>query len=665
MCGICGVVTDGPPPEVGLVTRMMGRLRHRGPDGSGYFRDERAALGHTRLAIIDTAGGTQPLCNEDGNVWVTFNGEIFNYVELGEELRRRGHTFRTASDTEVIVHAWEEWGESCFSRFNGQWALALWDRREQRLVLSRDRLGVRPLFYARNGRRLVFASEVKALFADPTVPRELDPAGLDQTFTYWSTVAPRTIFRGVEQLEPGYVAVLDRDGFRKSPYWSIAFPEQGQEPSQDSAVNAEALRERIIEATRLRFLRSDVPVGAYLSGGIDSSVTAAVIARYTDAPLHTFSLRFDDGEFDEGDYQQKMAAELGAQHQDIVVSHADVAEVFPQVVWHTETPILRSAPAPLFLLSRLVRDNGYKVVVTGEGADEVLAGYDIFREARVRLFWSRNPESRKRDRAAELLYPWMARSPGRAPAFARSFFGQNLDPADPAISHRPRWDSTSAVKALLAPGTRDAVDRSEAQDVTELMPAGSESWDPLARAQWLEMTTLLPGYILASQGDRMLMANSVEGRFPFLDRDVVELANGLPARHKLCGLDEKHLLKRAFADLVPEEILHRPKQPYRAPDAASFFSGSPPEWLTEVTSAAAIEAVGVFDPAQVAGLFAKCARTGGARMGNTDNMRVLAVLSTQLVHQQFIAQDGAGPGEDSPPEPLMVADMVNRKRSTP
>ncbi len=506
---------------------------------------------------------------------------------------------------------------------------------------------------------------MKALFADPAIPRELDPAGLDQTFTYWSTVAPRTIFRGIEQLEPGYVAVLDRDGFRKSPYWSISFPEQGQEASQDTAANADALRERIIEATRLRFLRSDVPVGAYLSGGIDSSVTAAVIARYTDAPLHTFSLRFDDGEFDEGDYQQKMAAELGAQHQDIVVSHADVAEVFPQVVWHTETPILRSAPAPLFLLSRLVRDNGYKVVVTGEGADEVLAGYDIFREARVRLFWSRNPESRKRDRAAELLYPWMARSPGRAPAFARSFFGQNLDPADPAISHRPRWDSTSAVKALLSPGTRDAVEHSEAQDVTALMPEGSESWDPLARAQWLEMTTLLPGYILASQGDRMLMANSVEGRFPFLDRDVVELANGLPARHKLCGLDEKHLLKRAFADLVPEEILHRPKQPYRAPDAASFFAGEPPEWLREVTSPAAIEAAGVFDPAQVAGLFAKCARTGGARMGNTDNMRVLAVLSTQLVHQQFIAHDGAGPGEDSPPEPLMVADMVNGKRSNP
>ena len=665
MCGICGVVTDGPPPDLGLVRTMMGRLRHRGPDGSGYFRDHRVALGHTRLAIIDTAGGAQPLCNEDENLWITFNGEIFNYVELGEELRRLGHTFRTASDTEVIVHAWEEWGESCFSRFNGQWALALWDRRAQRLVLSRDRLGIRPLYFHRDGRRLVFASEVKALFADPSVPRELDPAGLDQTFTYWSTVAPRTIFRGIEQLEPGHVAVLDRDGFRTSPYWSLSFPDRGREVGQDTVENAAELRERIVEATRLRFLRSDVPVGAYLSGGIDSSVTAAVIARYTDAPLHTFSVRFDDGEFDEGDYQQKMAAELGAQHQDIVVSHADVAEVFPQVVWHTETPILRSAPAPLFLLSRLVRANGYKVVVTGEGADEVLAGYDIFREARVRLFWSRDPESRKRDRAAELLYPWMARSPGRTPAFARSFFGQNLDPDDPAISHRPRWDSTAAVKTLLAPGTREAVNQSEAQDLTALMPAGSESWDPLARAQWLEMTTLLPGYILASQGDRMLMANSVEGRFPFLDRDVVELANGLPARHKLCGLDEKHLLKRAFADLVPEEILHRPKQPYRAPDAASFFSGEQPEWLREVTSPAAIEAAGVFDPGQVAGLFAKCMRTGGARMGNTDNMRALAVLSTQLVHQQFIAGDGLGPADDSPPEPAVVADMVNRQRSTP
>jgi asparagine synthase (glutamine-hydrolysing) len=258
----------------------------------------------------------------------------------------------------------------------------------------------------------------------------------------------------------------------------------------------------------------------------------------------------------------------------------------------------------------------------------------------------------------------MARSPGQVPAFARGFFGQNLDADDPAISHRPRWDSTSAVKALLAPDMRQAVERSDAQDVVSMLPAGAESWDPLSRAQWFEMTTLLPGYILASQGDRMLMAHSVEGRFPFLDRDVIEFANGLPARHKLCGLDEKHLLKRAFADLVPEEILHRPKQPYRAPDAASFFSGDRPGWMEQVTSPAALEEAGVFDPALVAGLFAKCARRGGQRMGNTDNMRVLAVLSTQLVHQQFVVGDGAGPADETPPEPLMVVDLVHEMRSS-
>jgi asparagine synthase (glutamine-hydrolysing) len=665
MCGICGMVSYAAPPDLTLLRRMMGRLGHRGPDGNGWYRDQRAALGHTRLAIIDTAGGAQPLCNEDGTVWVTFNGEIFNYVELGEELRQRGHAFRTAADTEVIVHAWEEWGEECFSRFNGQWAFALWDRRAERLVLSRDRLGVRPLFFTRLPTGLLFASEVKSIFADPSVERAFDPAGLDQTFSLWSPVAPRTAYRGIEQLEPGHYAVLDRDGLRKASYWSITFPERGRELSQDVQENAAALRERIIEATRLRFLRSDVPVGAYLSGGIDSSVTAAVIARYTDAPLHTFSLRFADGEFDEGQYQKQMSALLGTQHQDVMVSRSEIAAIFPDVVRHAETPIVRAAPAPLFLLSKLVRENGYKVVVTGEGADEVLAGYDIFREARVRLFWSRDPGSAKRTRAAELLYPWMARSPGRVPAFARSFFGRNLDPSDPALSHRPRWDSTAVIKSMLSGDMQDRIERADAGDIVAAMPSGSENWDPLSRGQWLEMTTLLAGYVLASQGDRMLMANSVEGRFPFLDRDVVDFANTLPARHKLFGLEEKYLLKRAFADLVPEDIIHRTKQPYRAPDAASFFAGGSPAWFTEVTSERAVTAAGVFEPSVVAGLLAKCRRTGGENMSNTDNMRVLAVVSTQLTHESFIAGGGQKTLDRALPDPSVAVDLLTDDRSAP
>jgi asparagine synthase (glutamine-hydrolysing) len=643
---------------------MMGRLEHRGPDGNGYYRDRHTALGHTRLAIIDTSGGAQPLCNEDGTVWVTFNGEIFNYVELARELRRRGHTFRTASDTEVIVHAWEEWREECFSRFNGQWAIALWDRRAERLVLSRDRLGVRPLFFMRRPGGVLFASEVKSIFADPSVERAFDPVGLDQTFTYWSPVAPRTVFRGIEQLEPGHYAVFGRDGFRKAPYWCITFPQRGREPMQDIRENTEALRERVIEAARLRFLRSDVPVGAYLSGGIDSSVIAAVIARYTAAPLRTFSLRFSDAEFDEGQYQKQMSALLGTEHQDIVVSRSDIAAVFPEVIRHAETPIVRAAPAPLFLLSKLVRNSGYKVVVTGEGADEVLAGYDVFREARVRLFWSRDPGSAKRTRAAELLYPWMARSPGQTPAFARSFFGRHLDPADPALSHRPRWDATSVIKNMLTGELREGMSRAGTEDVVTAMPADSEDWDPLSRGQWLEMTTLLAGYVLASQGDRMLMANSVEGRFPFLDRDVVNLANALPARHKLFGLEEKYLLKRAFADLVPEEIIHRTKQPYRAPDAASFFADSSPAWFDELMSERAVAAAGVFEPSMVAGLLAKCRRTGGENMSNTDNMRILAVVSTQLTHESFII-GGYGTLDRALPDPSVAIDVVTDDRSAP
>lgn len=666
MCGVAGVLSFGDAPDADLVQRMIGRLDHRGPDSSGYYRDRRIALGHARLAIIDTAGGAQPLANEDGSVWVSFNGEIFNYVELGAELRARGHRFRTASDTEVIVHAWEEWGPAAFDRFNGQWAIALWEPRRQRLVLSRDRLGVRPLYVTRTSSSLLFASEVKALFADPAVDRSLDPAGLDEVFTFWSTVAPRTVFAGVRQVPPGHYTTVDADGAEHTAaYWSIDFPAAGDEPSQNLGENAARLRELVETAARLRFVRSDVPVGAYLSGGLDSSITASVVATVTSAPLQTFSLRFADRDFDEGDFQHELVRRLGTVHHEVVVDSHDIAEVFPDVVFHAESPLLRSAPAPLYLLSRLVRDAGYKVVVTGEGADEVLAGYDIFREGRLRQFWLRNPRSAVRDQGVSLLYPWLVRSPGAAPAFAREFFGQDLAPGDLATSHRPRWSSTAALKHMLTDGAR-AVGADAAGELLARMPAAARGWDPLTRAQWLEATTLLPGYILASQGDRMLMANSVEGRFPFLDRDVVEFANRLPARHKLLGLDEKHILKRAFADVVPEAIVRRPKQPYRAPDASAFFAGgATPDWLGDVVSPAAVADAGIFQRRMVDALVAKCRRTGGVRMSNTDNMRILGVISTQLLHRQLVVEGGrSAGGVAGPAEPMTVIDTLVAERST-
>ena len=527
------------------------------------------------------------------------------------------------------------------------------------MILSRDRHGIRPLYYIHRSNYFLFASEIKALFADTTVARKLDPAGLSEIFTFWSPIAPRTIFKGVEELKPGHFAVLENGHIETKPYWSISFPYAGAEAPVSEGENADLLRNHIINASQLRFTRSDVPVGAYLSGGIDSSITSAIISRYTEVPLKTFSIRFTDSEFDEGHYQKEMVTRLGADHRDVAVSHEDIGAAFPTVVWHAERPILRTAPAPLFLLSKLVRESGYKVVVTGEGADEVLAGYDIYREAKVRLFLARDPLSTKRANIVLRLYPWMARSPGQAPAFARAFFGKGLDPADPGFSHRPRWDTTSSIKLILDPDLREEMEKTDVvESFLSNLPNSHERWDPLCKAQWLEMVTLLSGYILSAQGDRMLMANSVEGRFPFLDCNLVNFANQLPARHKLLSLDEKHLLKVAAEDFIPESILKRPKQPYRAPDAASFFYGGHLDWVEELTSEFRLREAGIFAPKAVERLTTKCRAVKGAKMSNTDNMRIVAILSAMLVHHQYIEQDGRGGSDEQPPKPMKVVDQT-------
>ncbi len=661
MCGVCGIVNlgAGQPADVNVLMRMMGRLRHRGPDSSGYYRDRQVALGHTRLAIIDLESGAQPLSNEDDSIWITYNGEIFNYVELASELSNRGHRFKTRSDTEVIVHAYEEWGTSCFERFNGQWALALWDSQKDQIILCRDRLGIRPLYYTTDQGKLFFASEVKSLFAVRNLERRLDPVGLAQIFTFWSPLAPTTAFQRIKELEPGHFAIVHNGCMDSRPFWSISFPDVGSEAKLTDREHADLLRHHLIKACRLRFTRSDVPVGAYLSGGIDSSITSAIVTKYTEASLRTFSIRFADAEFDEGDFQMEMVRWLGADHREVEVSYRDIGNVFPAVVWHAERPILRTAPAPLFLLSRLVRQSGYKVVVTGEGADEVMAGYDIYKELKVRLFLAADPASQKRANILLRLYPWMVRSPGQAPAFARAFFGKGMDRSDPGISHRPRWDTTSSIKRILNPDLREEMDKTDvAEALLSTMPNAHRRYDPLFKAQWLEMVTLLSGYILSAQGDRMLMANSVEGRFPFLDFNLVEFANQLSARHKLLALNEKHLLKTAFQDLIPQSILNRPKQPYRAPDAASFFCADHPDWVDALISKPALEKAGLFIPNAVSQLADKCRRHKGLKMSNTDNMRIVAVLSTMLVHHYYIEEDGRGEGDERPPEPMKVVDDV-------
>jgi asparagine synthase (glutamine-hydrolysing) len=659
MCGIAGIVTLRPPAETPsrhALVRMASSLYHRGPNEFGLYRDARAGLAHARLSIIDLASGQQPLCNEDGSLWIAFNGEIFNYLELRAQLEKLGHRFRTRSDTEVIVHAYESWGEDAFSRMNGQWAVALWDKQRQRLVLSRDRLGVRPLYLCEHRGSLYFASEVKAIFAaESSIPRALDPRGLEQTFTFWSVVPPQSVFAGIEELKPGCTRTYENGVMREHANWVQRFPAAGSPGSFQGTVEdaAEAVLAALKQATSLRMLRADVPVGSYLSGGLDSSLVAALGREFAGDRFHTFSLRFEDAEYDETGYQRSMARRLGSEHHEVVVSRADIARVFPEVIRHTERPILRTAPAPLYLLSGLVRSQGIKVVLTGEGADEMFAGYDLFREGKVRRFWAKQPGSRLRPRALESLYPYLARSPVGQQALARQFFGRDLQAWNlPGFAHGTRWRTTSALKRLFSADLRfeisSAMDGHDVVDeFLQTLPAEFSSWPALAQDQHIEIRTLLSGYLLSSQGDRMLMANSVEGRFPFLDKDVVALADSLPERYKLRVLDEKHVLKRASRGLIDDNILARKKQPYRAPDALSFTGANRPDYLDELLAPQCVADAGIFDPAAVAGLWKKCkaahnTMAKGGQFSNADNMGLVGVLSTQLLHHAYVRNRPGG-----------------------
>jgi asparagine synthase (glutamine-hydrolysing) len=644
MCGIAGILSlrDGiEPPSLDQLSLMAGALRHRGPDAFGVYRDSRAGLGHARLSIIDLVTGQQPLSNEDGTLWIVFNGEIFNYLELRAELETLGHRFRTRSDTEVIVHAWEAWGEGAFRRFNGQWAVALWDQRAATLVLSRDPVGILPLCYCEHGGRLYFASEAKAIFAgDGGIPRAFDPRGLAEVFTFWSALPPRTVFAGVAELEPGHVRIYAEGRVTDRAYAAPRYPEGDEGRFGGTMTDATtASRAALEEATRLRMLRSDVPVGSYLSGGLDSSLVAALGLRAKGERFFTFSLRFADAEYDETRYQQLMVERLGSEHREVTVTRADIARVFPEVIAHAERPVLRTAPAPMFLLSKLVQDAGIKVVLTGEGADEMFAGYDLFREARLRRFWARQPESLSRPRLLQRLYPYLARSPVAQEAMARRFFGQDLARwRAPGFGHGPRWRSTAALQRLLSGEMKAAIgDFDPTAALLSSLPPEFERWTRLAGDQYLEVRSLLSSYLLSSQGDRMLMAHSVEGRFPYLDREVTALADSLPDGYKLAGLDEKYVLKCVASDLLPADILVRKKQPYRAPDALSFVGPDAPAWVAEALSERALAGAGVFDPGAVGQLHRKClGRRDESQFSNADNMALVGILSTQLLHESFV-----------------------------
>ena len=631
------------------LARMASQLQHRGPDGTGVTPGRHVGLAHTRLSIIDLAGGTQPLANETGDVLVTFNGEIYNYRELRTELVARGHRFHTSSDTEVLVHGYEEWGPGMLERLNGQFAFAIHDARDESVFLARDRFGVRPLFWTLAGGDLYFASEMKAIFATGEVPAAPSLEGLDEVFTFWGARAPRTPFRDVWQLEPGAWMHWRAGSVRHGRFYDLDFTEPREEP-RDAI---ERLDELMRSSVSFR-MRADVPVGGYLSGGLDSSITCALAAGMSPHALRTFSVTFSDPALDESRYQQVVAEQVGSVHVAQHIGSRDVAEVFPEVVRHAETPLVRTAPAPMYLLARLTRQQGIKVVLTGEGSDELFLGYDLFKEAKVREFCARQPDSQVRPRLFDRLYPYLEGS-GTGGEFWRRFFLSAGGPGDPLFSHLPRFQLTSRIKSFYAADVRQSLASFDAMgELRDSLPARFGEWSTLNKAAYIEMKTLLASYLLSSQGDRMGMAHGIEGRFPFLDHRLFEFAAALPGSSKLLGLKEKAILKRWAKRVVPPTIGQRSKQPYRAPDVPAFFADGAPEFVRAALDPVEVRRVGLFEPAAVTGLVRRCA--SGRATGFAENQALVAVLSTQLWHRQFFDGDvAAGSSIDAATARIMTA----------
>lgn len=637
MCGIAGIFNRKTKRnvDVPVLNNMIHSLFHRGPDEDGFYVKDNIGLGQRRLSIIDLSTGTQPIFNEKKDICVVFNGEIYNYVELREDLEKKGHRFYTTSDTEVIVHLYEEYGNHCLQYLNGQFAIALWDERNKKLLLARDRVGIRPLFYSiLDDGTFLFGSEMKALFCHPGITPEIDPNGLGQVFTFWVSVPPRTVFKKIDELPPGHFMTITPGSIETESYWKLQYPGEKEYENRPLEYYTGHLKELIYNAVTLR-LRADVPVAAYLSGGIDSSVITALVKKYHNNDLITFSVAFDDALYDERSYQEEMVRFLGTDHRMVVADYKKIGNAFGDVVKFAEKPMIRTAPSPLYILSGLVRENGIKVVLTGEGADEVFGGYNIFKEDKIRRFWAESPKSTVRPRLLLRLYPYISRDP-RTNRFWQGFFKKGLeDTGNKYYSHLIRWNNTSQIRRFFNEGYSEAFDDAGIFGALDrYIDPDILRWHPLCRAQYLEKTLFMSGYLLSSQGDRMMMGHSVEGRFPFLDHNVIEFANTIPPKYKIKVLNEKYILKRAYEDMLPRRVVGRDKQPYRAPIYQCFVGGE--GLASEMLKRETIESYGYFNPDVVERLLVKFSQGDGKNISARDDMALVGIVSLQLLHHHFL-----------------------------
>jgi asparagine synthase (glutamine-hydrolysing) len=602
MCGIAGIVdTHGSHSSGDAVARLTDALRHRGPDADGIWSDDYCALGHRRLAIIDLSeAGRQPLTNEDGTIWITFNGEIYNFLELRPRLEALGHHFRTKTDTEAIVHAYEEWGSDCVKYLRGMFAFGIWDQKRRRLFLARDRVGKKPLFYTHQNGRFLFASELQGILADPEVPREVDRAAIDSYLSWGYIPAPATAFRNIRKLPPAHWLVFEETptGWKEhvERYWTLAYePKLNLDEEEASA----ALREELTEAVRLRMI-SDVPLGAFLSGGIDSSIVVGLMAGLSDRPVKTFSIGFQEAAWDETEHARRIATRWGTEHHEYIVE-PDALEILPKLVRHYGEPYADSSAVPTFYVSQLTRRE-VTVALNGDGGDENFAGYERYLGNRIAERIQAVPGSRM---AARLLRSALPDSldPKSQLRRARRFLTVASEPMSKRYGRWIGYFNSAAKADLYTPDFRASLNGSS--------PDASDRWmggmfsrvaalDPVEAAMAVDVESYLP-YDLLVKVDITSMANSLEARSPFLDHKVMELAAHLPVDLKLRGRTAKYLLKHAFRDLLPPENVNRRKMGFGVP-VGEWFRGPMKDLLRDAMLSERAIKRGYFAPAESARL---------------------------------------------------------------
>ncbi len=633
MCGIAGIFnTDlNNEHDTASLKAMLAALQHRGPDEWGLFTSGRMLLGHVRLSIIDLKHGQQPMTSD--RYALIYNGEIYNYVELRAELSARGIKFYSDSDTEVVLRCFEEYGTDCFAKFNGQFALLIWDKQQQRLYAARDRYGIRPLYVLNFRKKIYFASELKAFDLIPDYYREIDVENLYEHALLWNTLADRTVFKNVRSIESGTFEVYAKDtAVTISRYYQLG--EIGCSGSIDYAAARAEFSELLEDSVAMR-LRSDVPVAAYLSGGVDSSVTAFLAHKLMQERLHTFSVAFTDKEYDESGFQQEMAARINNKHVAVTVTDDMISENFIEAAGHFERPVFRTAAVPLFLLSNAVNENGIKVVLTGEAADEILFGYDSFKEIKLLQQWKNGKDSDTMQQIVKELYPHLLHyKDPKKQGFIKMYYESFVDTIDnDLVGLNIRIANNNIIQSFINKDHKIADVKQQLPDrVKEILPDNWSSWSLLQKNQFLEMKTLLQGYLLSSQADRMSMAHSVEGRYPFLDHRLVDKVFCYDDSFKLNGFSQKHILRDAYRDFVPASIIDRPKKPYTAPDLKAFFKdGNLKQQTAQFLSESSLNETGIFDAKMVQRFLKKFSRGIPDEIGYRDNMLITFILSTQLL----------------------------------